>query len=146
MSNDFVEFTSASVIVPASPPETWRVLTNDTGTIFMGATFHTTWRQGDALVFEGDWQGNTYRDHGVLVTVDPDRQLQFTQFSSMSGKADAPENYDLVTFDLSPEDQQTRVDLRLAKPAGVTPPPPEQIKTLTANLDLILDNLRRLVL
>ena len=142
---EFVEFASTSVMVPAPPSETWRVLTNDTGSIFMGATFHTTWRQGDELVFEGDWQGNKYRDHGVLVTVAPERQLQFTQFSSMSGKEGVPENYDLVTFDLSPEGEQTRVHLRLAKPAGVNLPLPEQITALTENLDLILSSLRSLL-
>lgn len=143
---EFIEFTSTSLVVPASPSETWRVLTNETGSIFMGATFHTTWRQGDELVSEGEWDGNKYRDHGVLVTVKPDSQLQFTQFNSMSGKPDTAENYDLVTFDLLPEGEQTRVHLRLAKPVGVTPPGAEQVAALTKNLHLILDKLRNLLL
>ena len=79
----------------------------------MGAEFDTDWIVGHPITFEGNWKGTAYRDHGAVVSFDPERLVQFTQFSSMSGKADEAENYDLVTFELSGADNGTLATRRL---------------------------------
>ncbi len=106
-ATDFVDFTHASCPIHADASTTWRVLTTETSALFMGAEFDTDWIVGHPITFEGNWKGTAYRDHGAVVSFDPERLVQFTQFSSMSGKADEAENYDLVTFELSGADNGT---------------------------------------
>lgn len=138
MTDQYIDFADRTVSVTASPSEVWRVLTEETGALFMGATFDTDWVVGHPISFEGEWEGKRYRDKGTVERFDEPDALAFTQYSSMSGKDDAPENYDLVSIDLVPDGDATNVTMRLGKPIGVRPPEGEELVALVKNLDAIL--------
>jgi uncharacterized protein YndB with AHSA1/START domain len=76
-----------------------------------GADVVTDWREGSPIVWKGEWEGKRYEDKGVLLDVEPTRRLQYTHYSPLTGKADAPENYHTVTVDLEDDDSGTRVTL-----------------------------------
>jgi Activator of Hsp90 ATPase homolog 1-like protein len=143
MEQNYITFTEAETIIAADSAAVWDCLLNKTGEIFMGANFKTDWQVGQHIEFTGNWQGNAYRDYGVIVVNVERQKLSFTQFSSLSGKEDTPENYDLISFVLTQTDGSTTVRLTMAKPNGVEVPSGEEKAMLTKNLDLILENLKQ---
>jgi hypothetical protein len=56
-------------------------------------------------------EGQELRGKGVVQTFERERKVAFTQFSALSGKADVPQNYNLVTAKLEPTGQGTMVML-----------------------------------
>src|SRR6266487_3252596 len=42
-----------------------------------------------------------YEDKGVILTLKPERVLQYSHFSPLSGQSDVPEHYHTVTIELS---------------------------------------------
>jgi len=103
----------ASVTVDAAPAKVWNALV-DPETIreyMMGANVVSEWEEGNSIVWEGEYEGKAYKDKGTILRKDPERLLQYTHFSPLSGQEDRPENYHTVTIQLSPEGSQTTVAL-----------------------------------
>jgi uncharacterized protein YndB with AHSA1/START domain len=101
----------ASISVDASPAKVWEALTTP-GLIkkyLMGTNVSTDWREGSAIEYTGEYEGQTYRDKGVIIKMEPEKLFQSTYFSSMSGKTDKPENYKLVTYKITEEENKTVV-------------------------------------
>ncbi|MGI4862809.1 MAG: SRPBCC family protein [Janthinobacterium lividum] len=101
MRHDLV--VSKSVSINASATHLWRVLTipslireylYDTETT-------TDWQVGSPVSFQGTYQGQTYRDKGVVIANVPANLLSYRYWSGFSGLADLPENYVLVTYSLA---------------------------------------------
>jgi|GEM_PF-301894 len=107
-------------VIAASAPEIWTALTTPAALkqFFFGADVVTDWRVGSPIRMSGEFKGKTYEDKGDIVTFDAPRQLSFSHWSAMSGLADTPANYHLVTFDLVPEGEATRVTLSQANLVG----------------------------
>ena len=110
MGQSIVE-VSRTVHAPADT--VWRALTTPTGmkTVFFGADVASDWRVGSPITFRGEFDGKPYEDRGEIRSFEPKRRLAFSHFSPGSGDADKPENYNLVTFDLAPDDEETKVTL-----------------------------------
>jgi len=103
----------ASVAVNASRSEVWDALLNPEAIkqYMFGANVVTDWREGSAIVWKGEWGGESYEDKGVILQFKPERRLQYSHFSPRSGQPDKPENYHTVTIELSGEGKQARVSL-----------------------------------
>ena len=87
-------------------------------------------------------QGKTYEDKGDIVTFDALRHLSFSHWNAMSGQADMPANYHLVTFDLAPEGEATKVTLSQANlMGGVTASDIEHRADYEKNWASVLDGL-----
>jgi uncharacterized protein YndB with AHSA1/START domain len=107
----------ATTTIAASADRVWDALTNP-ATIkqyMFGATVTSTWRVGDAITWKGEMKGKTYEDRGRILRSEPNRLIEYTHFSPMSGQPDAPENHHVVTVTLSPATNGTRVDLAQTK-------------------------------
>jgi uncharacterized protein YndB with AHSA1/START domain len=48
----------------------------------------------------------------VILKFDPNRMLQYSYFSPLSGQPDVPEHYHIVTIELSGQGEHTHVSLR----------------------------------
>ena len=107
-------------LIAASAPDIWAALTTPAALkqFFFGADVVTNWKVGSPIRMKGEFKGKPYEDKGDIVTFDPLRQLSFSHWSAMSGQADLPENYHLVTFDLVSEGAATRVTLSQANLTG----------------------------
>lgn len=77
----------------------------------MGANVFSDWKVGSTITYTGEFQGKKYQDKGVIQKVEPEKILQSTFFSPLSGKEDTPDNYYLVTYILSKSDGKTMVTL-----------------------------------
>ncbi|MEP7277672.1 MAG: SRPBCC family protein, partial [Bacteroidota bacterium] len=73
----------------------------------MNTQVQTDWKEGSPITYEGEYNGKSYRDKGVIQKIEPGKLLQSTYWSSMGGKEDKPENYNLVTYSLEDKNDKT---------------------------------------
>ena len=133
-------------VIAASAPDIWTALTTPSALkqFFFGADVITDWKVGSPIRMKGEFKGKTYEDKGNIVAFDPPRQLSFSHWSAMSGQADTPANYHLVTFDLAPEGAATHVTLSQANlTGGVTASDIEHRAEYEKNWTSVLDGLAR---
>jgi len=92
-----------SISIDASPAQVWKALTTPEliKKYLMGTDVTTDWKEGSPITYDGEYNGKKYHDKGVIKKVEPEKLLQSTYLSSMSGKEDKPENYNMVTYKLT---------------------------------------------
>jgi uncharacterized protein YndB with AHSA1/START domain len=83
-----------------------------------GTNVVSDWHEGSQIVWKGEWQGKPYEDKGVILNLQPERELQYSHFSPLSGQPDIPENYHTVTIELSVSGANTLVTLSQDKNAS----------------------------
>jgi uncharacterized protein YndB with AHSA1/START domain len=76
-----------------------------------GTNAVSDWKPGSPILFKGEWQGRTYEDKGVILRFEPERLLEYSHFSPLSGLPDTPENYHRVTIELSAAEGKTSLAL-----------------------------------
>jgi len=103
----------ASVTIDAPSERVWDALVNPEAIkqYMFGTNVVSEWREGSPIIWQGEWQGRTYEDKGVILQLKPERTLQYSHFSPLSGLPDKPESYHTVTIELSDEGGQTRISL-----------------------------------
>ncbi|NBV13110.1 MAG: SRPBCC domain-containing protein [Sphingobacteriia bacterium] len=67
----------------------------------------TDWKVGSPIVFQGEYEGVTYRDHGVILENIPYQKLIYSYWSSFSGTEDIPDNYSEVGYILMEQEDHT---------------------------------------
>ena len=104
MQRDLI--VSQSIGVQASPAQVWHVLTTPEiiREYLFGTQTITDWQVGSNIVFQGEYDGQIYRDKGVILENKPYERLSYSYWSRFSGLADKPENYSTVTYTLTPQD------------------------------------------
>jgi len=80
-----------------------------------GTTVVMDWRKGSGIIWKGAWQGKPYEDKGTILQNKPGRKIQYSHFSPLSGLNDKPENYHMVTIELTDKGNRTRVSLTRTK-------------------------------
>jgi uncharacterized protein YndB with AHSA1/START domain len=76
---------------------------------FFGVDTTSDWKVGSPLVHTGEYQGKPYVDKGEIVRIEPPHLLEHTHWSDVSGKADRPEDYQTVTWELTEDDGATEL-------------------------------------
>jgi uncharacterized protein YndB with AHSA1/START domain len=103
----------AETTINASAHNVWNALT-DPETIkkyMFGASVVSDWKEGSKIQWKGEWEGKSYEDKGKILILEPNKKLQYSHFSPLTGLDDIPENYHIVTIDLIEKDGQTIVTL-----------------------------------
>src|SRR5262245_30312110 len=133
---------TASTLIDAPPDAVYHALTSaaDIKQYFFGTTVTTDWKKGSPITWKGEWLGRGYEDKGRVLTVEPNRRLEYTHFSPLVGKPDLPENYHTITIELTPEDGGTRVTL--GQDNNETE---ESREHSTKNWEMMLGGLKKLV-
>lgn len=109
-----------SKTIAASPEEVYAALTDPDrlGQAFFGATVNSDFKVGSPIGLKGQFDGKPYEDKGEVKEAVPGERLSFSHFSGASGQEDRPENYHLVTFDLKPAGEATRVTITQSNLTG----------------------------
>jgi len=91
---------SGNVTINASSEKVWNVLTNPEviREYLFGTNTVTDWAVGSPIVFQGEYNGLKYRDHGEILTNVPLEKLSYSYWSNFTGLEDKPENYSTVTY------------------------------------------------
>ena len=102
-----------SISITAPNKKVWDALVDPEAIkqYFFGTTVVSDWHLGSPIIWKGDWEGKPYEDKGVILQFDPERTIQYSHFSPLSGLPDKPENYHTVTVKLSASEDQTIVSL-----------------------------------
>jgi|SRR6185437_11466520 len=109
---NLVAKAEADINVPAY--KVWEALTNPEmiKKYMFGTTVVSDWKVGSKISWKGEWKGKPYEDKGVILQMKPDKLLQYSHYSPLSGLPDVPENYNtIVTIELTPKGNQTFVIL-----------------------------------
>jgi uncharacterized protein YndB with AHSA1/START domain len=93
-------------IINAPVSKVWDALTKPEiiKQYFFGTDTITDWRPGSPIKFMGEWEGKKYEDKGTILEMNYQELIIYNYWSSMSGIEDKPENYVIVTYQLSGED------------------------------------------
>lgn len=78
---------------------------------FFGTETESSWQQGSPIVFTGSWEGQKYEDKGTILDIEKNKLLRFSYWSSMSGTEDKLENYVIITYHLTPKQEQTQLTI-----------------------------------
>jgi uncharacterized protein YndB with AHSA1/START domain len=92
-----------SITINAPGDAVWDALVNPAviKQYMFGSDVVSSWKEGSPIYFRGEWKGKPYEDKGVILGLVPGKLLEYTHYSPLSGLADLPENYHLVTIELS---------------------------------------------
>ena len=104
---------SQSVTINANADAVWDMLTNPAKIkeYMFGTNAKTDWQVGSTISFEGEYDGKSYADKGLVKQSVPGKVLQYDYWSGFSGLADEPENYSLVTFTIEETEGGTELNL-----------------------------------
>lgn len=91
---------SKNITINASPSKVWKVLTTPEliKEFLYGTETITDWKVGSEIIFQGEYNGHSYKDHGVIVENIPNEKITYSYWSGFSGLADSPENYMAITY------------------------------------------------
>jgi uncharacterized protein YndB with AHSA1/START domain len=104
----------ASITINAPVAKVWDAFINpDKIKQYMFGTHAVSdWKEGSSIVWKGEWEGKKYEDKGVILKLEPSHMIQYSHFSPLTGQPDLPENYHIVTIELSGKGKQTHVSLQ----------------------------------
>lgn len=111
MKGTYTAETKVSIDAPAD--KVWKALTTPEliAKYFYGTKVTTDWKEGSAITYEGEYNGTQYKDKGIIKKFEPNKVFSATYWSSMGGKEDTPDNYNLVTYTLEETHNRTIVTL-----------------------------------
>jgi len=94
----------------------WKALTDPeiVKQYFFGTEVHSDWQVSSPITFQGEWEGNRFRDKGTILEIDPGHSLKYSYWSAFSGLEDREENYSLVSYRLEEENGRTNLSLTQA--------------------------------
>ena len=103
----------ASITIHATAGKVWDALTNPDmiRQYLFGTEATSEWKGGSSIAYKGVWEGKSYEDKGVVVKVEPEKLLETTYWSKMSGLPDTPENYKKVTYELMAGEEGTTLTI-----------------------------------
>lgn len=132
----------ASISIKTSAEQVWRALTDPqlVKQYMFGAQVVSNWKKGSPIVYRGEWEGKPYEDKGIIQDIKPGSRLVMTYFSPFSGDADVPENYMLITYEISETDGVSTLDVRQENNKT-----PEAAEKSTTNWQSILSTMKTML-
>ncbi len=93
---------SESININTRIPKVWNALTDPEiiKEYLFGTETVTDWKEGSEIIFQGEYEGNKYRDKGVIKENVLNKKISYTYWSGFSGLEDKSENYSLITYEL----------------------------------------------
>jgi len=100
-----------SILIHASPTKIWKALTDPSliKEYLFGTETITDWKVGSDLTFQGEWEGQSYKDKGHILECTPEKILSYDYWSGFSGMEDLPENYSTITYTLEEAGEDVRL-------------------------------------
>jgi uncharacterized protein YndB with AHSA1/START domain len=105
-----------------------------------GTTVVSDWKEGSQILWKGEWQGKKYEDKGTILQLKPGKEIKYSHYSPLAGLPDSPENYHIVTIELTGNGKQT--DVMLSQDNNLTE---ESRKHSEENWNKMLSSLKKLL-
>ena len=106
MDNNLIVSQSINIHAPLS--KVWDGLTRPEiiKEYLFGTETVTDWKVGSEVIFKGEYKGQTYQDHGIILENKFQERISYSYWSKFTGTEDKPENYSRVTYTLHPVTEQ----------------------------------------
>jgi uncharacterized protein YndB with AHSA1/START domain len=91
---------TGTTLINASREQVWDALTNPSKIkeYLSGTETVTDWKAGSPIVFQGEYNGQQYKDHGTILANIPCEVIKYTYWSAFTGLEDIPDNYSTITY------------------------------------------------
>lgn len=128
-------------LVKAPIEKVWDALINPelVKQYFFGSNQETDWKVGSDILWTGEYEGTTYVDKGVVLEYVPNKKLSYSYLSSWSGMEDMPENYLLVSYEVSETEGGTQLTITQSNYDE------ERAAHSAGNWAVVVDGLKKLV-
>jgi uncharacterized protein YndB with AHSA1/START domain len=119
----------------------WEALTNSeiVKQYFFGTHLVTSWKVGEPIVFQGEWEGQNYQDKGEVLEYEHNQRLAYSYLSNWSGMEDLPENYLWVCYEVKADGEKTELTIHQSNYDE------ERAKHSAGNWASIVDEMRKIV-
>lgn len=110
-----IEYT---ILINALPAEVWEYLTDPglmktwMGEPEMKIEVLTDWVVGNPVIIKG-FHHTAFENKGTVMQFDPHKVIRYSHFSSVSRLPDMVENYSIIAFLLTPDEEQTSLTIRV---------------------------------
>lgn len=99
-------------LIASVPARVWTILTNNEWIEqWLGVQMITDWEVGSPIAFTFTWKEKEIKDKGTVLDLDPEKKFSYNYWSVFSATADSPENYSVITFELTPKPEGTLLRL-----------------------------------
>lgn len=116
--NSFAEPIRKTILIHAVPSVVWRALTDTAWmTQWMSGTglvITTSWKPGSSFTIDGGEHEVGFRNTGQVLRFEPERAVAYSHLSSLSRLPDLVENHTVIEFWLTPEGDNTQVELTVS--------------------------------
>lgn len=69
------------------------------------------WKVGSSIVIGGNIHGFNYKNKGTILQLEPEKVFEYNFWSEISRVPDIPENYSKIKFELTPNDENTILEV-----------------------------------
>jgi uncharacterized protein YndB with AHSA1/START domain len=76
-----------------------------------GSDLVTNWEVGSNIKFRTEWEGKIFEQWGQVLEVKPLELLKYSLFAPRPGLEDKPENYFVMSYVLTTENDQTKLEI-----------------------------------
>ena len=99
--------------VKADIEKVWDALTKPelVSQYFFGTNLDTDWKVGNPIFFNGEYDGNSYQEKGIVLEFLPNQKLSYSYLSSWTGLEDKPENYLEVIYEVKQTQDGTELKI-----------------------------------
>lgn len=88
--------------IDSSPLKVWNVLTNNQWIEqWLGVQMITDWQPGSPIAFTFVYKDKEVKDKGTVLHFEAEKKFSYNYWSVFSATEDSPENYSVITFDLT---------------------------------------------
>jgi uncharacterized protein YndB with AHSA1/START domain len=103
----------STIRINATKDNVWTVLTKPELVKLWqyGSDLITSWEVGSNIKFRTEWEGKIFEQWGKILEVRPFELLRYSLFAPRPDLEDTPENYFVMSYMLSTENERTRLDI-----------------------------------
>jgi uncharacterized protein YndB with AHSA1/START domain len=103
----------SSTTIDATKSKVWDTLTKPELVKLWqyGSELITNWEVGSDIKFRTEWEGKIFEQWGKILEVRSMELLKYSLFAPRPGLEDSPENYFIMSYILTTENEQTKLEI-----------------------------------
>ena len=103
----------STVIINAPVQKVWEVLTQPELVKLWqyGSDLLTDWKEGSEIKFTTEWEGKIFEQWGKVLEIKPNELIKYSLFAPRPGLEDKPGNYFIMSYTLSSENGNTKLEI-----------------------------------
>ncbi|NOU46268.1 MAG: SRPBCC domain-containing protein [Bacteroidales bacterium] len=103
----------STILINATPDAVWDVLTNPEKVKLwqFGSDLITSWEVGTTIKFETEWKGQIFKQWGKILEIKQNELIKYSLFAPLPDLEDKPENYFVMSYVLTAENGQTKLEI-----------------------------------